>query len=195
MSAPFSPADAAPAAAETGCCATEARTPRRPGHRVHPATHNRPSTGAQPPLHVPAPASGCGAPLWCWYRTTVSPVRRASSAELRSIIALTQPLSESGYCLRAWYLGGTVRARVSHTAECGWWWDGSPPALPDRRRGRRARPGRPAALALQLAAESSCAREGGGGDRDWTIQKVARTLTAAVMRRISLQHLVFLVTA
>jgi hypothetical protein len=51
------------------------------------------------------------------------------------------------------------------------------------------------ALALQLAAESSCAREGGGGDRDWTIQKVARTLTAAVMRRISLQHLVFLVTA
>jgi len=53
-SAPFSPADAAPAAAETGCCATEARTPRRPGHSVHPATHNRPNTGAQPPLHAPA---------------------------------------------------------------------------------------------------------------------------------------------
>ena len=33
-------------AAETGCCATEARTPRRLGHRVHPATHSRPSTGA-----------------------------------------------------------------------------------------------------------------------------------------------------
>ena len=59
VSAPFSLADAAPAAAETGCCATEARTPRRPGHRVHPATHNRPNTGAQPP-YTPPPSIG----LW-----------------------------------------------------------------------------------------------------------------------------------
>ena len=92
MSAPFSLADAAPAAAETGCCATEARTPRRPGHRVHPATHNRPSTGAQPPLHAPAPSIGLWSTIVVRYRTAVSPVRRASSAELRSIIALTQPL-------------------------------------------------------------------------------------------------------
>ena len=58
-----SPTHGAPASAETGCCATEARTPHRPGYRAHPATPNRPSTGAQPP-YTPAPRIGlhhCGA--------------------------------------------------------------------------------------------------------------------------------------
>ena len=53
-----SPTHGAPGAAETGCCATEARTPHRPGYRAHPATHNRPSTGAQPPF-TPPPRIGC----------------------------------------------------------------------------------------------------------------------------------------